>query len=307
MKRIIPRKAFSLHKERSARIRNCLVNHIAKIPSKKVAIGLSSGVDSHALLFAALEAKKIPTVYSFTLNDRESRDFVCARRTAFLLGLKFVPVILDTALDTLKKYILTEIYGPANSGWKLKKSTVECSWPMFRLLDQVKEPSLILGINGDAWYCTSRSHKKLLAAGKYHEEVQKYYEMYHGGKVHEQIALIEKYLELYNPKVQACFPHTTKCMFRVMDKMEPIDEGCNPIEKAPVRFAFWDQFEYCRDSVYTHQSYHKGDSGIQDLFTTLLATELNTKGYKSTVGIYNDQLRKWREEDAIRNGDHIFK
>lgn len=63
-------------------IRDVLIECASRIPDNKVALLLSAGMDSQALLFALKEASKEPVVYSFTLEDRESLDFRRARETA---------------------------------------------------------------------------------------------------------------------------------------------------------------------------------------------------------------------------------
>lgn len=293
-KRQIPMERFAVHKKRAEGIRKYLIAGIKKIPSQKVAVAMSAGVDSHALLFAALEAGKTPVLYSFTLDDRKSRDFSCAKRTARILDLEFVPVILPTDIKVLKKYVTTEIYGPANDGYIVNKASVECLWPFFRLLDRVKEPAVLLGLFGDSWYCTSRSQKKLWVTGDYNKVVEAYLKLATGKAINTQVLMMQGHIKAAKLQTRLFTPYGDPKLFAVMKGMDPIHEGCYPIQKAPVRLAFWDYFEKCKESVYTHVSLQKGDSGIEEHFRKLLKTDLNQKNYKSTVGLYNEQLRKWQ-------------
>ncbi len=310
-KRVIPREAFAQHEKRAARIRECLVDMLEEVPAKKIAIPLSSGVDSHAILFAALEAKKQPTIYSITLDDRESQDFRGARRTSEILGLPFVPVILPTKVSEIKRFISEEIYGPINPGIVITKATAECLWPVARLFDKVTEKAIVTGFNGDTWYCTLRSQKKVYDAegnAGYQRIVRQYFDNFNGAKMNDPARMMQLgYLKRYKPGVKLYVPYNDPRMFQVMKGMDPIKEGWRPIQKAPVRLAFFDYFEKCRESVYIHSPMQKGDSGIEEHFHKLLDTDLNTQGYKSTIGIYNTFLRKWQAEYLRRRTPSIFE
>jgi hypothetical protein len=275
-----------------------MVEYMKSIPCEEIAVLLSSGVDSHLLLFAILDAGKTPICYSATLDDRESKDFTCARNTADLLGLKFVPVILPTDVKHIYNFVKEEIYGPINPGIIVTKAHAECLWPVARIFDKIKEKAVVIGFGGDIWFSTLRSQKKEWLAGTYKEYVETQRLLYTGKTVKCPRRMVhDKYLALYKKGLKLYEPYYTKQMFKIMDGMDPIKEGWNPIQKAPFRLAFWEYFELCKDNVYMHVNLQKGDSGISEHFLKLLATDLNTGNYKSTLGIYNDQLRKWREEN----------
>lgn len=87
-------------------IRDILVNQAKSIPYNEVGLCLSAGTDSAALLFALLEANKTIKAYSFSLDDRESKDIIAARQLANKYNIEFVPVMLSTNLDNLKQDIL---------------------------------------------------------------------------------------------------------------------------------------------------------------------------------------------------------
>lgn len=297
-KRKIPIEAFALHEERSRKIRKVMVDLLKEVPGDEVAILLSSGVDSHGVLFAALEAGKTPVCYSATLDDRESQDFKGARNTAKTLGLKFVPVYLSTDVSEIYNFVSKTIYNPkVNPGITVGKALVECLWPVARIFDKIKEKHIVTGFNGDTWYCTLRSQKKEYLKGNYANVVKQYYTIYNSpdGIKEPQRIMQLGYLNQKKPGTNLYVPYNSPRMFKVMEGMDPIKEGWKPIQKAPMRLAFWDYFELCRDSVYIHVPLQKGDSGIEEHFRKLLDTDLNTKGYKSTIGIYNDFLRKWRD------------
>ena len=82
-------------------VHDILIKLVEQIPQNEVAISLSAGIDSASVLFALLECGKKVIVYSFTLDRKESTDFLCAKQLASTFGLKFVPVILPTDLNVL--------------------------------------------------------------------------------------------------------------------------------------------------------------------------------------------------------------
>lgn len=84
-------------------VHDTLIELVNTIEDNEVAISLSSGIDSASILFALLECNKKVHVYSFTLEDRESRDFKVAKELANRYNLEFTPIILSTNIEKLKK------------------------------------------------------------------------------------------------------------------------------------------------------------------------------------------------------------
>lgn len=311
-KRNFIKAEFKLHEARAKSINTILKTHIKKkVLPGPTAIMLSAGADSHAVLFAALAVGIKPIVFSATLDTHESRDFICARNTAELFGLQFVPVFLNTDIAHLQEYIHS-LYGDWNPGVALSKATVECLWPMVKIMeaaDKHKCTSILSGFGGDTWYCTLRSQKKMYEAGAPYEAYLKRVEaqcvandsntsikaglLLRDAQHTMRLSWMQKYCKYLKRNVN---PFFDKRLFTLLNSMKPIEEGWNPIQKAPWRLAFYDDFQRARGSVYTNKPMQKGDSLISEHFEKLLATSLNTKNYKNTIGIYNDQLRKFRSE-----------
>lgn len=284
----LTRDQFAVHEVRAKRLHDFLVRHIASHKQKKVAVLLSAGVDSHACLFAALAAGKDVTCYSFTLDDRESTDYKVAERTARVFGLPFVGIQLSTEIDALKAY-LRDVYTTYNaSEIHLNKSSVECLWPLFNAFTQVvndNNQATVLGLGGDTFFCMMRSQKKRL-----HEYEKVKHEYMTNAVINRndvQTIMLDNWLDLHAPKHKLIIPFHTEEAFAIFRGMHPFDPGCKPIQKAPVRLAFFDEFQ--KTDVRVHQSFQKGDSGISDHFTKLLIeSDWNTRGLKSVKGIYND-------------------
>jgi asparagine synthetase B (glutamine-hydrolysing) len=286
-KKFLTKEQFAAHKQRAEKLAKVMVDHVVATKPKKVAVLLSAGVDSHACLFAALRAKKQVTCYSFTLDDRTSTDYRIAKQTAAAFGLPFVGIQLATDLPTLKSYLwdVFNVYNTRNI--HVNKSSVECLWPLYNALNRTIDGngSTMIGFGGDVFFCTLRSQKKRLHE---YEQVKKdYFTSVVINKGDVQTIMLENWLTRHAPKHQLVMPFHTKEVFDVFKGMGPFDPGCKPIQKAPVRLAFWDEFQ--QTDVRVHQSFQKGDSGISDHFEELLIpSDWNTRELKSVKGIYND-------------------
>lgn len=269
--------SYMANQPRPKALRKHVIGQVRKhVKGKRLAVPLSGGADSHVCLFAALEAGLTPTVYSFTLEDRESRDFRTARATANHFGLEFVPVYLSLDVEELRRHVweISHRYLPQ---FQVGKSTIECMWPIARMLDVMREPVYLLGFGADAVYCSARRDKKEYLAGNYWNNLVRYYST---PEHHLQLLFMERYAKskryvtpLYTPEV-----------LPVWEGFDPFDKTHNPTNKAVSRAAFWDYFSQVR--VFGQQPFQKGDTGIADHFETLLETDWQGEG-KTVKAIYN--------------------
>jgi hypothetical protein len=272
-------------KPRPKKFRAAVTSHIQQsCKHDKVAVLLSGGVDSHVALFGALASKKTPVVYSFTLDDRESRDFCTARRTADYFGLEFVPILLPTNIDMLMEYVWN-IQHKWLAGYELGKATIECCWPIMHAIHAVKERDILTGFGGDMPYCSSRSAKKQYLAGNYKQYLHTcYFDNQNIQKVFrdEYCKKIRRFKNFVSPLEDAS-------MHKVFSNFDPFVEGNKPIQKAISRAAFYDYFHQVR--VYGQQPFQKGDTGIENLFEQLLNTHWHIRG-KTVLSIYNAVAKK---------------
>lgn len=284
--RNLTRKDYHLHENRAGRLREALVNRMKRIKTKRVAVLLSSGVDSHTGLFAALAAGKSVTCYTFGRQDRNSKDVRIAADTADRFSLPWTFVPLDPDVNKLKRYLL-RLY--EESPYHISKASAECLWPMFETFKHIDETVIVNGLGGDVFFATVRSWKKIVESGGVpaYEKMKNDYLKVMTGKVGDvQLALQRRWLKKNKSKpVEIVCSFEDPLIFKCFEGMHPIAEGCKPIQKAPLRLAFYDEFK--KTQVKVHQSYNKGDSGISDAFEALLKTDWNYKGFKSVVGIYN--------------------
>lgn len=250
-------------------VHDTLIELTSKIKEDTVAISLSSGIDSMSVLFALLECGKKVVVYSFTLDDRESRDFREARSLAESLNLKFVSVLLPTDIDTLKQDVL--ILG--NEYRCKKKTDYICTWPYLYLTKAVKEKVLATGMAADGHFVISK--KGVL---HYKNDVETFRRNYFSNPSRCQLPQRTK---LANECGITLFePYLSNEMYEYL--LHSTWDECNkPQQKMPIRRAF----EY--PTMHLHTNFQLGDSGISEHFNKLLNTDWNIHNYKSIIGILN--------------------
>lgn len=254
-------------------------------PKTKVAVALSGGVDSHMCLFALLACGISPTIYSFTLEDRESRDFRTARACANYFGLEFVPIHLPVDVLVLQHHVW-DVCHRYLTEYKVGKTTIECTWPVSYVYAAIKEPYLFMGHGGDTPYCSTRKQKKMYQAGQYGKMMHDYYSYLHNDL---QLIYASRYLKSQRKRAKLLCPMNDKGMLQVFRDFDPFDKRETPTGKAVSRAAFWEYFSQVY--VYGQQPFQKGDTGIADHFETLLTTEWQGKG-KTVKSIYNAVMYK---------------
>ncbi len=266
-------------KKRARLLREGLIERAKAVGEKKVAVPMSSGVDSHCALFACLEAGLKPTVYSFHMEGNESRDFRIAQKTAEHFKLPFVAVELPNDLSSL----IRDVKALAAFGCK-SKTDFECFWPMWYLLPKIKQRAFFTGHGADSLYCLSRKASQHFAGREDEFRAQAF-----SSKRAFQRGLIEKWCEKKGKGLKYCPIFFDKSILRIFQGATP-DDLNRPIQKAVSRLAFPEYFEAVR--VYVHQPFQLGDTGIRDGFERLLDSPLNPDSrYKSVVGVYNELVR----------------
>ena len=256
-------------------VHDTLINLVNQIPEDTVAVSLSSGIDSMSVLFALLECNKNVVVYSFTLDDRESRDFKEAKELAEKLNLPFRPVILSTDIETLKRDVL--ILG--NEYGCKKKTDYICTWPYMYLTKMVSESVLATGMAADGHFVISK--KGVL---HFKDKPEVFRKSYFSNPSRCQLPQRTKLAKECGIKLFE--PYLSQEMFDYL--LHSTWEECNkPQQKMPIRRAF----NYPK--MHLHTNFQLGDSGITEHFEKLLNTDWNLHNYKSIIGILN----------CVTNGD----
>lgn len=256
-------------------IRKALANELDKYDGP-FSVLMSGGLDSHAVLFSLLELGKKVQVYSFTLDDRESRDFRAARATAESLGLKFTPVYLSTDLEKLKRDIVFMIRDLGLTS----KAAIESLWGLCKVVDVAKTKNIAAGLGAGIFFVDTKRgciHFKDKPDEYRKEKFSKAIE--YGGQTPTMVRYAKSKRKVW------VSPWLTQEMFKQFQGTA-WDDLNKPKAKYPIHQQFREELAGVR--VYAPQSLQLGDSGISDLFAKLLDDDCwNKYGYKSMSGIYN--------------------
>jgi asparagine synthetase B (glutamine-hydrolysing) len=260
-------------------MKNIISNTLKDVKDEPVALLLSKGIDSHALLFELIEQGKNIVIYSFTLEDRESSDFKGARETAKLYGLPFFPIYLPVDIDILKHDLLYLIQEKGLT----KKTEIECTWVLNHALKLIKEKVVVAGLGADGHFVLS---KKGCIHFKHSIELMDIYrsKLFSNPNYAQQEIL--KILANERGKV-VLLPYLQTEMINLF-KGTSWDELNKPKQKQAILDMFPNEFEKMK--VYQHSNFQLSDSGISEHFTKLMNTDWR-KG-KSVTSIYNAIQRK---------------
>ena len=255
--------------------------------NKSVTVFLSAGVDSNAILCALLANGIKPSVTSFCMDGKPSKDFRAAQETAKIEGLQFYPVFLPTDLDQL---VLDIRYIMSNYVLR-KKAEIESFWPCWYAIQDAQENKQRViangltagGLFGDDRDCSIRGHGPDGDDPTWLDAIrtEKFAKPSYGQKVAWGMACGERQMQIISPYRDSRFRDILKGHSYM---------SCNtPMQKQPLRDAFPEMQRY---RIRPHTNLQLGDSGISDHFAKLLNHPINTKGSKSVVGIYNNLARE---------------
>ena len=264
-------------------IKKCLKLSLQKYDGP-FSVLMSGGFDSHAVLFSLLELGVKVHTYSFTLDDRESRDFRAARETARALSLPFTPVYLPTDLKKVK----IDCFRLVNDMGLTSKAAIESLFGIVRTCDIVKHKNIASGLAAGLFFVETKR-----GCMHYKDRTDEYrLEKFPVATAESsQTSTMRRYCESIG-KVWTS-PWLTK---RMLSEFQGTtwDEINKPKLKQPLhtQFSGWKNQPGVR--VFAPQSLQLGDSGISELFAKLLDDpDWNRWEYKSTVGLFN----------RIRSGD----
>ena len=256
----------------SNKLKDTLLCQASKLPNS-VALCLSGGIDSVALLFTLQKANKLITVYSFTLSDVESYDYQVAKQLSDMFNLKFIGIKLSTNVDDLKAdvQILHDIYGCR------KKTEYECVWPFLSLYPKVSESVVVTGLGAEGHFGTTKS-----CAIHYKNDLDVFRNQFFSNsnvsEIHQHKLLANKYFK------DLWFPFLTKDI-RSLFIGTSWDSINKPHLKQIILDAFQDDFENL--PITLKSANLQLNSGISKHFEKLLQTDWNVRNYKSVVGIFN--------------------
>lgn len=257
-------------------VHDILIELANALDDKNVGVFASGGIDSWSVVFSLLEVGKHVHVYSFTLEDRQSYDFLKARELSQIYDLKFTPIFLPTNLEKLKSDILIL----HNKFHATKKVEYECLWPFMYCYDAVEETVVGSGLCADGYFCISKS-----GCLHYKNDIDNFRYNYfnnNGSQYKNHFIMAEHY------KKELFMPYKSDMMFDFFAG-KSWDECNRPKQKQLIYDSFDNNFSVGK--LKTHSNLHLGDSGIAKHFDKLLYTDWNLYNYKSVTGIFNSVNR----------------
>jgi len=261
---------------RPADMKMALMSALRPIPTtQSTSVFMSSGMDSHAVLWAMLALGHRPLITSFTLDTHESTDFKAAKHASEVYGLEFNPVILNSSEKHLKSWVKHAV----GKLGLIKKSSIECIWPMMQAVRNCPAKHIVVGFDSDIYFATAKKpsmHAK--------DIVKKYWQSNFRGDVKIQNTFFQNLA--YKKDKIFHIPFTTCRVWAEMLSVGTYEEMHKP-QKRQLREAFADDLKKC--IVKPHQNFQLGDTNIADNFSDkLLSSDWNIRNSKSVVAIYND-------------------
>lgn len=262
-----------------------LIDLASKVDDNYIGVFASGGIDSWSVVFSLLEVGKSVHIYSFTLDNKESYDFLKSMELAKLYDLKFTPIILSTDLDVLKSDILF-LHNQFNA---YKKVEYECLWPFLHGYKRVEETTVGSGLCADGYFCISKS-----GCLHYKDNIDVFRKNYfnNNGSQYKNHFMMAKYY-----KKNLFMPYKSNVMFDFFSG-KTWDECNKPRQKQLIYDSFDKKFEIGK--FKKHLNLHLGDSGISEHFDKLLQTDWNIHNYKSVTGIFNAVNRGELNENKFR-------
>lgn len=254
-------------------VRQALLDEVAGYPKGNVAVLLSGGIDSIAVLHACLAADLEPVAYSFHVDGVESTDHRLAQHNAKVLGVPFHSIVLSDAVREIRRYVKYAIRVCGLRG----KSDIEVCWPMLTAMKRIEEMVILSGIGSDTYFVTSKKGQMHL------RDMVDRYRAHNWRKPNAQRALFKKFCaergKIYHS------PYESPRFWAEVHDATDYDALHGP-EKRLLREAFPEFMTKCK--VKNHTNLQLGDSGIAKQFELLLdIPSFNPNGGKSVVSVYN--------------------
>lgn len=261
-------------------MRSRLLDSMSRVSDPCVAVLMSGGVDSSSVLYAAIEAGLEPHCYTFAFAGAPSRDYYIARAVCRAEGVRFTPVMLPDSLETLREdiFALHDEYGCVS------KTEYECTWPFLYAYQAIEERWVASGLGAEA-------HFVLTKRGAIHyrnrpdEFREEYWARQNPNQMDQHRILAGKHGK------ELVFPYMEEETARLFAG-SGWDEINRPHHKQPILDAFPERYGSRRVWPQNLQA----GSGVSAHFARLLGTGMNTRGYRSVVGILNDVGRGVRAE-----------
>jgi len=252
----------------------------------EVAIALSGGKDSTAILFAILELGITPKCYTFHIDGVFSSDYKFAQNTCKKLDIEFTECVIPKEIN--KKLLLDLIVNYD----RINKVDVECYYPYFYLLPKVKEKVLLIGVA--AGIMVPLSKKACIHFRKNKDKLNKWREHDFANITSRDLVCLNKMGKTYD--VQVKDPFYDRAILNWFKEQE-WDDLHKPSQKQVLIDMFPDEFADI--NTMKQCSLQCGDSGIRDIYTPLLDSKLNYKKRTRVIDLYRDIYEKNRHSELI--------
>jgi len=258
-------------------LRQILADKIKAIPDAKIAVATSGGIDSSALVLAAIDAGKTVTVVSFSLERYESSDFKAARHLAEAFGLPFLPVALPTSEET----IVADVRYLIETWEARRKTAIECLWPFLATIATLKRAglsTLVVGSAADGHFALS---KKAMIHHRYpRAKFQKFRADYFANPDAAQVSTLRA-IGIAN-NVSIFSPYFSNDVFDLFAR-STWDDLNKPRQKEAIRKEFP---ELDPLSIARHTNLQLGDSKIAETVGNAVLRKY-APGAKSPIAAYN--------------------
>jgi len=254
-------------------------NIISQIPSKEnVALLLSGGVDSTSLLFMLKELQYNVVAYSFFVKGNKSTDYKTAKQTASIMNIPFREIVLDFYDVNILYNEIKEI----KHRYDLKKKTeIECSYVIFKAMQNTEENFIVTGHCADINFVLSK--KGMMHYKETVLDMQKYKTQLLNQKNYNQKDTLVLMANNLNKKI--IMPYCDRDIYNLFYTYS-WDMLNTPKQKMPILNMYPELFQ--KTETKRHTNFHLGDSMIASTIKhNLLSSRYNVNGFKSTVGIYN--------------------
>jgi len=265
-------------------IRAGLQKGLLSFDDKSVVL-LSGGVDSSAIVAYLIEIGVKPDCLTFGLSGRDSHDIIAAKKITTYYGLKHHIIKIDRSkLESLVRQTIGIIKTS-------RKTHVQCALPLIPTCELM----LTLGYNsayvgyaiGDVLPCGRKSSVAYSSGGdkSWKEWRKNKFDTSNKDKKSSYISM-DAIFKHFN--VSMVDPYRNNCIRELVNFS--YNELMKPKQKIILCKSF-PAFFLNGGGFYRKQASYQVVSGMREWHDTLLSTELNTRGLKAVVGIYNDILK----------------
>ncbi len=253
---------------------------------KEVAVALSSGIDSTAVMLSILELKQHVRAYTFHVEGVESQDLIHARINARKFGVELVECVIPKTLDVENVYKLIRDYNLR------KKVDIECVYPFLYVFPKVEEVLMLTGGAADGHFCISK--KGMIHFRHTLEKMNEFRDNLFSNPDYSQRRTLnnlgwdENIVGVYAPF--GC--ENVREFFR--DKTwEDINR---PKQKQTLTDMFPDQF--AKIKRFNHTNLQCGDSMIREVFEVMLDdSTINKKNRTRMMDLYRDLYFEFHPEE----------